>query len=70
MVYLRFLSAQKLTMPMIDATATAAIIAISVVINGASAVVVGSGSVGIDCCDVMDADGAVSPDINLASPKQ
>ena len=70
MVYFRFRSAQKLTTPMAQATATAASIAISVVMNGASAGVVGSGTVGINCCDDMDADGAVSPDINLASPKQ
>ena len=46
MVYLRFLSAQKLTMPMMLATTTAAIMATSVVMKGASAGSVGSGSVG------------------------
>ena len=49
MVYFRFLSAQKLTTPMMQATATAASIAISVVMNGASATSAasaGSGSVG------------------------
>ena len=64
------LSIQYATMLMTTAAATAASMAISVVINGASVASAGSGSVGIDCCDVMDADGAVSPDINLASPKQ
>ena len=46
MVYFRFLSAQKLTTPMTQATATAASMAISVVMNGASVGSVGSGSVG------------------------
>ena len=40
-VYFRFLSAQKLTAPMIAATATAAMIATSVVMSG-----IGSGSIG------------------------
>ena len=55
---------------MAQAIATAASMAISVVMNAVSVASAGSGSVGLDCCDVMDADGAVSPDINLASPKQ
>ena len=47
LVYFRFRNAQKLTTPMAQAIATAAIMAISVVMNGASAVgSVGSGSVG------------------------
>ena len=43
MVYFRFRSAQKLTAPMILATATAAIIATSVVIKGVSGVGSGEG---------------------------
>ena len=47
MVYLCFLSAQKAAMPMTTATATtAAIIATSVVMNGASAACVSSAAVG------------------------
>jgi len=51
LVYFRFLSAQNATMPMTAATATAAMMAISVVIRGAS---VGSGSIGVE------GDGAAS----------
>ena len=50
-VYFRFLSAQYATMPMTATTTTAAMMAISVVIKGASAGCsgsVGSGSVGSD----------------------
>jgi hypothetical protein len=46
LVYFRFLSSQKLAMPMMQAMTTAAIIATSVVMNGASVGSVGSGSVG------------------------
>ena len=44
-VYFRLLSAQKATTPIIAAIATAAIIAISVVIKGSGSV--GSGSIGV-----------------------
>ena len=55
--YFRFLSAQKLTIPIMTATATAAIMAISVVASGASVAAIGSadagegatGSGSIDC---------------------
>ncbi len=43
MVYFRFLSAQKLTAPMMLAIATAAMIATSVVIKGVSGVGSGEG---------------------------
>lgn len=46
--YLRFLSAQKLTKPITQDTATTAIIATSVVMNGASDTSVVVGSVGSD----------------------
>ena len=46
LVYFRFLSAQKATIAMIAAITTAAIMAISVVMKGAS--VAGSGSIGCD----------------------
>jgi hypothetical protein len=58
MVYLRFRSAKKAAIPMMHATATAAIIAISVLISGASvastgAVDAGAASSGsIDCAAV------------------
>jgi hypothetical protein len=45
--YFRFLSVQNAAMPMMQATATAASIAISVLISGASAVVVGSVGSGV-----------------------
>ncbi len=46
MVYFRFLSAQNADIPTMQATATAAIIANSVVITGASAACVGSAVTG------------------------
>ena len=63
MVYFRLLSAQKATMPMIAAIITAAIMAISVVMKGAS--VGASGSIG--CAG----DGAsVTPKYVVASEDQ
>ena len=64
MVYFRFLSIQKATIPTTTATATAAIMTISVVI---------SSSVGVVSIDFVDANTEVGwalGSISLASPKQ
>jgi hypothetical protein len=45
--HFRFLNIQKAAMPMMQATATTAIIAMSVLISGASTASVTSGSVGV-----------------------
>ena len=60
---LRFLSAQKATMPMTDATATAAMIATSVVIKGVSV-----GSVGSGVVSSVGSVGSIRVDADAAAP--